>query len=1065
MRLREDGALVSEGTAFREVTRNSSEGVEQTWEFDSPPAGTGDVVVRVAVTGQDFIANSPSGLHFRDPSSGARTRYGHGTWIDRSGRKSAVPANFVDGRIVLRVPADTVDRSLYPAVLDPMISPEFGIDDPVQGPPAYYTWNPAIARAGNTYLVLWSDSRDGRNDVFGARVDATTGEILDPTGFAVIEIANDDPTRPRITADPVLVSDGSGFLVFWVEQRDGKSSQIYGRRVAVDGTVLDGPVLGGGVAISSPSTQKVEPGAVFFDGTNHFVTWTDGTTLDGARVAPDGAVLGGANPVIPLMSGVPLGYRASFATDGTNLIVVDGGRFVRVSLQGALLDATPRLFSWTPGTTQPLQVETTTVFDGTNFVVVTYQMRETRITPDGTVLDPPDDFNLLPGGRLLCADGGTPVALMKRGSETQLVWLYGADLRASRLDTSAATLLDGPTAGKCGLHLTTVPYGPSGTFAFTADANGFMVMTEDLGQRYDANLTALGPFQRVTALANAEDAAAIASNGQDFLVAWLDHRSPTGDSNVYAARIAGDGTVLDRAAIPLSTVVTDTNSVTVASNGDNYFVAWLTAGSGGAQVRGTWVSAAGVMLAGSPATDGVALDPAPTGLDYGEIVVGSDGVNYLAVWSENNSSTKWLQGVRFDPAGVPLASYGGGTHISIATASSLARTHVHVAANRTPDPSQRTYFVTWEEESSGKMPWLHVIKGARIRSALGRLVGESALSLSGQDVSLPVVASDGPDFLVLWRELVNKSSGTDYDVFGSRITALDGVVATPGGFPIGTSNDWADTPALTFDTRHYWAGWTSYPGDPPGDVRVTRLGIDAALLDGPARTGAFSIGPFDVKSSNKPHLDLAANAAGRVLAVYTTRDPRDDVRQFRVRARLVQDSASEIDSGIVYVTPPPDAGPDASRGTDAAAGGGPGAGGSGDASVASSGGGPGSGAGGAGGALISGTGGAGVQGSTGIGASGAMGSGGLAATGTGGTVASAQAGGSDPGAGVTPSGSHAKMGCGCRIGKEPNPISPHLVCAAWALACMRCIRRTRSLRGLRRANASRGRGLRGAGKP
>ncbi|UCF81697.1 MAG: hypothetical protein JSV08_04595, partial [Acidobacteriota bacterium] len=41
----------------------------------------------------------------------------------------------------------------------------------------------------------------------------------------------------------------------------------------------------------------------------------------------------------------------------------------------------------------------------------------------------------------------------------------------------------------------------------------------------------------------------VASNGTDYFVAWEDHRSGTGFSDIYGARVASDGTVLDAAGI------------------------------------------------------------------------------------------------------------------------------------------------------------------------------------------------------------------------------------------------------------------------------------------------------------------------------------------------------------------------------------------------------------------------------------------------------------------------------------------------------------------------------------
>ena len=63
------------------------------------------------------------------------------------------------------------------------------------------------------------------------------------------------------------------------------------------------------------------------------------------------------------------------------------------------------------------------------------------------------------------------------------------------------------------------------------------------GRRFAHDFTLLGPAVRATATANQQREAEVASNGTDYLVAWLDYRADSGDSDVFAARIAADGTI------------------------------------------------------------------------------------------------------------------------------------------------------------------------------------------------------------------------------------------------------------------------------------------------------------------------------------------------------------------------------------------------------------------------------------------------------------------------------------------------------------------------------------------
>src|SRR5690606_11771838 len=106
-------------------------GVEQSWTFAARPDGAGELVVSVPLQVGAFVSADADGLHFSS-GEGPGVRYGHGTWIDAEGKKSAVPATFADGSIVLRVPAALVDGSSYPAVLDPVISSEIEINGTLQ---------------------------------------------------------------------------------------------------------------------------------------------------------------------------------------------------------------------------------------------------------------------------------------------------------------------------------------------------------------------------------------------------------------------------------------------------------------------------------------------------------------------------------------------------------------------------------------------------------------------------------------------------------------------------------------------------------------------------------------------------------------------------------------------------------------------------------------------------------------------------------------------------------------------------------------------------------------------
>lgn len=71
-------------------------------------------------------------------------------------------------------------------------------------------------------------------------------------------------------------------------------------------------------------------------------------------------------------------------------------------------------------------------------------------------------------------------------------------------------------------------------------------------------------------------APASATNGHDFLLAWIDGR--TGYSAIYATRVTADGTALDPEGILIGLDAYGANTPAVAWTGDSYLVVWQSSG-------------------------------------------------------------------------------------------------------------------------------------------------------------------------------------------------------------------------------------------------------------------------------------------------------------------------------------------------------------------------------------------------------------------------------------------------------------------------------------------------------
>src|SRR5690606_13632636 len=109
------GVSLRHGT-ITEHLESTLEGISQSWEIPTRPEGEGDFVVHIQVEGQSYASETAGGLHFVDPEGGLGTVYGHGTWIDHAGTRTRVVAHYADGSIELRVPAEFIRATVYPAL-------------------------------------------------------------------------------------------------------------------------------------------------------------------------------------------------------------------------------------------------------------------------------------------------------------------------------------------------------------------------------------------------------------------------------------------------------------------------------------------------------------------------------------------------------------------------------------------------------------------------------------------------------------------------------------------------------------------------------------------------------------------------------------------------------------------------------------------------------------------------------------------------------------------------------------------------------------------------------------
>ncbi len=307
-------------------------------------------------------------------------------------------------------------------------------------------------------------------------------------------------------------------------------------------------------------------------------------------------------------------------------------------------------------------------------------------------------------------------------------------------------------------------------------------------------------------ISSADDSApAVAFDGTNYLVVWQGYSSSDLELNIYGRRVSPSGTILDSAAIPISTAMNHQQTPSIAFDGVNYLVVWADRRSTNFDIYGCRVSPSGTVL--DP--DGLVIATAEYDLWHPSVAF--DGANYLVVWEdERNGSDTDIYGCRVDPSGTVLDPEG----IAISTVEGN-ECSPSVASDGT------NYFVVWKDNRNGSDSDIY---GSRLSPA-GSVLDTAGLAISTgvADQWSPSLTFDGANYLVVW---VDNRSGSDSDIYGSRVNP-SGTVLDPEGIAISTAegNEWYP-PSVASDGTNCFVVWEdnrSGSGDIYG-CRVSPLG-------------------------------------------------------------------------------------------------------------------------------------------------------------------------------------------------------------------------------------------------
>jgi hypothetical protein len=232
------------------------EGIEIYWTIDEPNGPEASALrVRLAIRAAGEPREHPEGLVFPAWREEGQIILSNVTVADSAGRRERVrPSLATSQEILFEVPREFLEIAQFPILIDPMVGPEILVDpSPVIGPAADDQKYPSVASNGTDYLVAWQDYRSGTGwDIYGARV-APDGTVLDLSGIAVSTAADHQWY-------PSAASNGTDYFIAWYNYRSGADYDIYGARVrASDGLLLDGPPDTGGIPISTAADHQYSP--------------------------------------------------------------------------------------------------------------------------------------------------------------------------------------------------------------------------------------------------------------------------------------------------------------------------------------------------------------------------------------------------------------------------------------------------------------------------------------------------------------------------------------------------------------------------------------------------------------------------------------------------------------------------------------------------------------------------------------------------------------------------------------------------------------------------------------
>jgi hypothetical protein len=591
-----------------------------------------------------------------------------------------------------------------------------------------YQINPEIAYNSESkeFLVAWQDPRNGNDDIYGQRVDAS-GSLT--AGNFVISNASSYQTSPSVAYN----SQSKEFLIAWQDMRSG-NLDIYGQRVDAAGSLTAGNFV-----ISNASRTQANPAIAYNSASNEFlVAWQDDRNGDadiyGQWVDATGTLTGTGNFAVCTASRTQTNAAVAYSSQTNEFLVTWQDTRAGHMLRAGRMDLSRDIYftrvgtSFTPDQGTPLggamqpasQANQALAYNGrTNQHLLVWHDTRNGI----------DNFDIY--GRLVSADG-TP---------------EGADFVISNASSAQA----------------------NPAIAYNSASNEFLVAWQDsrngnddiYGQRVSAtgSLTAGNFVISNASSSQTNPSVAYSSESNAFLVAWQDSRN--GNYDIYSQRVDASGTLTGGNFAVCTNASSQANpSVAYSSASNAFLVAWADRRSGNYDIYGQRVDAAGSLTAGNFVISNASSAQANPAIAYN-----SASNEFLVAWQDSRNGNDDIYGQRVDATGTLT-----GGNFAVCT-----NANYQFNLSMAYSSQANEFLVAWEDYRNGNAD----IYGQRV-SAAGMLVGTTSfaigITLSDQTHSSMAYNSQTNEFLVTWEDWldgrVDANETPLTDIYGQRVESF-----------------------------------------------------------------------------------------------------------------------------------------------------------------------------------------------------------------------------------------------------------------------------------------------------